>query len=400
MREAVALRNYHGSIRSAASKSGIPRQTLQSRLKQAAARGLDGNVPAGAVAEGFEIHRRSARYDKAGNLVAQSVSSKPEPGGVFQPRAGHVIKGESALLDPEGRTLARWVKTREGQSPEDTLAAIREVLEGAASFATLPPAPTAVNADLLAFFPIADIHLGALAHHDEAGDDYDLKIAESILKTSIGELISRSAPAETALILDLGDFLHADNSMARTAKSGNALDVDSRHSKVVKTGFLAMVWIIELALQKHSRVIYRKLSGNHDEETSGTFALGLWAYFRSNPRVEIDISPSRMFVHQFGSVLLAGTHGDMLRMDGLAGWVAATHPKPWGDTRFRYGWTGHIHNKTAITSPGITVESLNSPAAKDAWHAQMGYTAPRNMISVTYHKDKGEMDRLTVAVVR
>jgi hypothetical protein len=34
------------------------------------------------------------------------------------------------------------------------------------------------------------------------------------------------------VILNLGDFFHADNELNRTQVSGNALDVDTRYAKV------------------------------------------------------------------------------------------------------------------------------------------------------------------------
>lgn len=379
-----------GSQRKAAKALGTSRHYVDNGMKIAAERGMLGFEP---VLPGFRV--ASVSNGPNGTHITQ----KPERGDAFRVPEGHAVKGVSALVDEDGREIVKWIKTRE----EDVgrallLETIEARLAAATCYATLPPAPSVTNSNLLAFYPIADPHLGAFAWGKETGADYDLDIAERILKESQGELVSRSAPAETALILDLGDFFHGDNTKNQTSKSGNPLDIDSRHPKVVEAGFMSVVWIIEQALQKHAKVIYRKLPGNHDEETSPTFALGIWAYFRSNPRVIVDKSPSRTFKYRFGKNLIAATHGDMLKMQDLAGWLAATHPKDWGDTEYRYGWTGHIHNKQALTVMGMTCESLNSPAAKDAWHAAMGFSAPRNMISVTYDAERGERDRLTVSV--
>lgn len=388
--ETVAAYNAAGkNITHAAVALGIKRQSMQDRLKTCAERGALGYK---AVLPGYRV----AQVTNTPN--GDFVQQKPERGDVFTVPEGQVVKGISALVDEDGREIIKWIKTRTDDGASVLFDQIKTALEGAKTYTSLPPAPPVVNERLMAFYPIADVHLGAFAWRAETGNDYDLKIAERILKECTGELIARSAPAETAVICDIGDFFHGDNTSNQTSRSKNPLDIDSRHPKVVQTGFMAVVWLIEMALQKHQRVIYRKLAGNHDEETSPTFALGIWAYFRDNPRVEVDISPCRMFVHRHGKTLLAVTHGDMLKMADLAGWLAASHAKDWGETEHRYGWTGHIHNKTAFTAPGMTTESLNSPAARDAWHAANGYHAPRNMISVTYDLDGGERDRLTVAV--
>lgn len=379
-----------GSQRKAAKALGTSRHYVDNGMKLAAERGMLGFEP---VLPGFRV--ASVSNGPNGTHITQ----KPERGDKFAVPDGQVIKGISALVDSDGREMLKWVKTgKEGVDNTVLLDSIKQQLSEASHYTPLPPPPNVVNSDLLAFYPIADVHLGAFAWGKETGADYDLDVAERILKQCTGELISRSAPAETAIILDLGDFFHGDNTRNQTAKSANPLDIDSRHPKVVQTGFMTVVWIIEQALQKHEKVMYRKLAGNHDEETSSTFALGIWAWFRNNPRVDVDISPSRTFKHLFGKTLIAAAHGDMLKMQDLAGWLAATHPKDWGAAEYRAGWTGHIHNKTALTSMGMTTESLNSPAAKDAWHAAMGFSAPRNMISVTYDRERGERDRLTVGV--
>jgi hypothetical protein len=385
-----ALETCGGVKTEAAKKLGVSVDRVKRGVKRAAERGMSGYT---SVMPGFRISQVTNTPN--GDFIKQ----QPERGEAFSVPEGHTIKGVSALVDPDGREIIKWVKTREEDAGKTLLLeTIKEQLTAASNYASLPPPPAVVNNDLLAFYPIADVHLGAFAWSKETGADYDLDIAERILKQCTGELISRSAPAETAIILDVGDFFHGDNTRNQTGKSANPLDIDSRHPKVVQTGFMAVVWIIEQALQKHAKVIYRKLAGNHDEETSSTFALGIWAWFRNNPRVDVDISPSRTFKHLFGKTLIAAAHGDMLKMQDLAGWLAATHPKDWGDSEYRSGWTGHIHNKTALTSMGMTTESLNSPAAKDAWHAAMGFSAPRNMISVTYDRERGERDRLTVSV--
>ena len=98
--------------------------------------------------------------------------------------------------------------------------------------------------------------------------------------------------------------------------------------------------------------------------------------------------------------MIAATHGDQLRMGDMAGFVAANWPEQWGKTKYRYGYTGHIHNEKALavnTLRGLRAESFNTLAAKDAWHAGEGYQSPRNMVSITLHKDRGEVDRFTVA---
>ena len=216
----------------------------------------------------------------------------------------------------------------------------------------------------------------------------------------MGELVAYSPAASTAIVLSLGDFFHTDSSNNTTARSNNALDVDTRRSKVVKIGVKLMISVIEMALQKHKRVMVRCLPGNHDNETTPTLAIALWAFFHNEPRVEVDISASRFFYHQFGKTLICATHGDMAKLSDMPGITAARHPEMWGETRFRYALGGHVHHKSKICQEynGMICETFQVLPPADAWHTSMGYGAGRSMTSITYSLDRGEVSRNTVSV--
>lgn len=384
-----AYRANDGNAAAAARSLNWPVNTFKDRLKIAAKRGMLGPVQ---TLPGFAI--RSISTKEGDSWVRQAQ----EPGEEFAVPDGHIVKGVSALLDADGRTVQQWVKTREGNAPllTDAIKAAFEAYEPA----PLVPAPEYTNGDLLTVYPIADLHLGMFSWAKETGADYDLKIAAELLRSSMNSLVARSANSKDAIVLDLGDYFHSDNSRNQTARSGNALDVDTRYAKVIQLGFELVIQCIELALQKHDFVEYRKTPGNHDDETSLMLAVAVAAHFRTNDRVLVDTSPSRFYMRQHGACMIAATHGDMLKMGDMAGFVAANWPEAWGKTRFRYGYTGHIHNEKTLavnTLRGLRAESFNTLAAKDAWHAGEGYQSPRNMVSITLHKERGEVDRFTVA---
>lgn len=386
----------HGSKSAAAEALKIPRKTFDNRLKRAAERGMLGTEP---VLEGFRISQTTAVYNGNGDLQSEFIQQKPERGDVFEVPFGQKIKGISALVDESGREIVKWIKTREDDTPI-LLDAIRASLERYQP-AILLPAPAVTDADLLTVYPIADLHLGMFAWAKESGADYDLKIAADLLTGGMNNLVARSANAHEAVVLDVGDYFHTDNSRNQTSRSGNPLDVDTRYAKVVQIGFELAIQCIELALQKHDLVEYRKLPGNHDEESSLLLAVAIAAHFRGNPRVTVNTDPSRFYMREHGRSMIAATHGDMLKMGDMAGFVAAQWPEAWGRTKYRYGYTGHVHNERALaanTLRGLKAESFNTIAAKDSWHAGMGYQAPRNMVSITLHKDRGEIDRFTIPV--
>jgi hypothetical protein len=342
---------------------GIPRPTLQHRLERAAQRGLDGSVP------------------------------KPLP-------PGQRIHGTSTLYDANGDVTLQWVKTVTERGTEDVIEAIKAAFEEYRGYAELPGPPTVTDADLVTFYNIADHHLGLYAWAQEAGADYDLATGEALLKSSVRDLISTAPKSDCAVILNLGDFFHADDTRNQTACSGNALDVDTRYAKVLQIGIELMMHCIDLTLQKHQNVLVRCLQGNHDPHTALALGYALKAFYAANERVTIDCDPSRFFKFRFGRVLIGATHGDLLKPIDMPGFMASQWPQDWGETQFRYAYLGHVHHasKGGGEKNGVIWETFQSLAAKDAWHAGMGYTSGRSMSAITHHRERGEVFRHTVSV--
>lgn len=306
-----------------------------------------------------------------------------------------VLRGTSTLYDDEGKVKLQWVKTQLDKSQAEQ--AIREFIEhlaeSAKGLSPLVPAPAHSNADLLAVYPMGDPHFGMYAWAAETGDDFDTDIAERLTCQAIDRLVASAPPAHTAIIIELGDFFHTDNSSNMTLQSGNALDVDTRWSKVMQIGLRAMVYTIKRALTKHRHVVVRIVKGNHDPHASFALALALDAYFSNNKRVEIDLSPAVFWYYRFGKVLIGATHGDTAKMKDLPGIMASDKAGEWGDTKFRYWYQGHIHHEHREEFRGAVVEAFRTLAARDAWHAGQGYRAGRDMRLLVHHKDFGEVER-------
>jgi hypothetical protein len=356
--------NKHGGLRPAARKLG---------------------VSYGAVTKAMECLRKKAAIH--GYAPAHDMT-KPVP-------APFRLKGTSTLYDADGKPKLQWVKTQlDGDQAEQ---AIRDFVTWLAEDAhgkapTIAP-PAHANAELLAVYPMGDPHFGMYAWADEAGADFDLATAERLTTAAIDRLVASAPPAETALIVELGDFFHTDSSNNRTERSGNALDVDTRWAKVLQVGLRAMVYCITATLRKHQRVIVRIVPGNHDRHSSFALALALDAFFANEARVTIDLSPAAFWFHRHGSVLIGATHGDTCKPNDLPAVMAADRPQDWGATRYRYWYRGHIHHQHVQEYPGVVVEAFRTLAARDAWHAGEGYRAGRDMCCIVHHSKYGEIER-------
>jgi hypothetical protein len=227
----------------------------------------------------------------------------------------------------------------------------------------------------------------------ETGDDFDLDIAKRQLFAAIDRLVTTAPASGVAIILPVGDVFHADNQTNQTPGHKHQLDVDTRYVKVLSVGIAAFRHIILRALEKHLKVIVRFVGGNHDPHSIWALAMTIEAYFSNEPRVTVDLSPAAFWFYRFGSVLIGSTHGDKIKTEALLGVMATDRAKDWGETKYRYWYTGHIHNQTVKELPGVVCESFRTLAARDAYAAGAGYRAGRDMLAIVHHRNHGEIER-------
>jgi hypothetical protein len=368
------------------------RKTLEELDALAAVHGSNVKVGQALGVSEAEIRRRRKTAESALFKAGQTHAPRlPE---------GHQIKGVSTLIGPDNEIKGQWIKT-EAERSQFTIEALKAVFEAYQGRAEPVPGPVSVNSDLLTVYPIGDFHAGLYSWAAETGEDWDLDIAERTLRSTMADLVSSAPAAETGLVLSLGDFFHMDDSNNRTPASGHALDVDTRRAKVLQVGVKLLIDCVEMALAKHTKVIVRCLAGNHDPATTPALNIALWAFFHNNPRVEVDCSPSKFFYYQFGKVMLAPTHGDQCKPSDMPGVMAATKPRMWGESVFRYCYTGHVHHRAQICKEinGVVCESFQVLPPADAWHAGMGYGAGRSMMAITHHREFGEKLRNVVSIV-
>ena len=354
------------------------------------------------TAEVAQVTRNSVR-NSLRRLVMRAAKAgfSPEHDQIHPAPPGQFVKGVSTLYTPEGKVAAQWVKTAHDteafrHSIEEFANALGENIERAPVVA---PPEGQNDSHLLTVYPMGDPHIGMYAWHEEAGEDFDLNIASNDLYSAMSILNTAVPPTETALILNLGDFFHTDTIDNKTRRSGHNLDVDTRWPRVMQVGARLMMDAVKLALTRHQNVIVKNLIGNHDDQSSIALGLILDAYYRDEPRVTVDLSPAIFWYYMFGNTLIGATHGNTIKLPDLASIMAADRAVDWGQSQYRYWYTGHIHTKTVLElAGGVIVESFRTLAAKDAWTAGQGYRSGRDMNAIILHKDYGEIARHRVDI--
>lgn len=325
----------------------------------------------------------------------------PEGRGSYDGGApeGYVVKGRSTRFDGEGNITGEWVKT--DRQKEDEVKAILEAIKGLADDWEKPKAVKKprglLSDDLLTVIPLGDPHLGMFSWSKETGQDFDLDIAAANLYAAVDHLVDLAPKAKQALLVNLGDFFHMDNSSNQTTR-GTRVDVDSRWAKVLQVGIRVMRRCIDRLLETHEKITVINAIGNHDSHSAIMLALALDQFYADEPRVEIDTSPAKFHWYRFGKNLIGVTHGDTVKAKDLPGVMAVDRAKDWGETDFRYWLCGHVHHDTLKEMPGVIIETFRTLAPSDAWHKGQGYRSGQDLKLDIYHRKYGRVNRHVVGI--
>ena len=366
----------HGSHRAAAKVLDRDRSTIGSAMRR--------------------LRKRAAKR----GFSPEHGMDNPSPEGTLRKRTSTLYKH-----DPETglRTKAlQWeinVPEQEART-EAWRAFAAELTDGLQPVLVIPLSDRDFSPGLTTVYPMGDPHIGMYAWAEEAGDDFDIEIATGQLQRAMARLVSSGPDSETGVIVNLGDFFHADNAENRTMRSGNVLDVDTRWQRVMRLGAHLMIDLVQMALRKHKRVVVRNAIGNHDDHSSLMLSLIMEAYFKDNVRVHVDTSPAMFWYYRppNSKVLIGVTHGDKTKLSDLPLIMAADRSEEWGQTEHRYWYTGHIHNRTVEEHGGVICESFRTLAARDAYASGRGYRSGRDMHAVTLDAVFGEVERHRVDI--
>ena len=360
----------HGSNSKAAAALGMNRRGLDKTVKRvegyAAAKGIAPHRDlVHQTAEGFDAKRVSTAYKEDGSVALQWVIQEPQKQSLKE-RLDLMIEG------------------------------VKEELQG---FKKPVAAPAKVRNDYLAMYMIGDHHFGMLADSESKvdDDDWDVKIATQILIDATDRLANRVGNAGTGVLLNVGDFFHADSSFNTTTK-GTPVDVDTRIGKTFKLAGRLFNVLIDKMLETHEKVVVVNVRGNHDYDMACHLSSCLELLYSKEPRVEVVQNYSKFISYQWHNNLFVFHHGDRIKHEQILQTVIKNLDDEWAESKNRYCHLGHIHHHTAREVGSMHFEHWGSLTATDQWHSDSGYGAERSMTAVVYHKDSGEDSRVKIKV--
>ena len=369
-RQAEYLEHYwrEGSIRKAASSLGIHFNAVQKGIKA---------VRAKATLQGYNPEHNLAR-------------PVPEP---------LRLRGTSMLFKRgEEAPVLEWHKTTVDQAMlAQTIERYVSSFLEAAPVPVIAPPSTDLDTDVIPWFQIGDGHVGMLAHADEVGHNFDLKIAERELVTAMHRLIDRAPDCERCVIQDMGDLTHYQDFTAKS-ESGHDFDYDSRYPKMIDTAARIMRSIVDKALAKFKFVDVIVNQGNHSRSNDVWMRVFLRHVYHSNERLHVLDNSSVFIPYRMGNVFVLCHHSDKCKPDRLAHVMATDFAKDWGEATYRYIDIGHIHHKMQSKEhPGVTVESWNQIAPGDKYAHDGGWRSRACLTCVLRSKTYGEKGRITIS---
>jgi len=307
-----------------------------------------------------------------------------------------IVRGTSTLYK-DGVAKIQWVKTKlDDAKYHEIIHAALDGLKDEIPRVSLMSPPPYGNDNLLNCYVITDYHLGMLSWSEETGADWDLKIAEEMLVKWFAQAISQSPDSNHAIFAQLSDFLHFDGMDAVTPASKHLLDVDSRFAKVVRTAIRVLRQVINMLLAKHQTVHIKMLDANHDPVSQIWLREWFTVMYENEPRVTVDSSPSPYNSFEFGNSALFFHHGHKKKMTEVSKVFVSQFREMYGRTKYAYAHTGHLHHIDIKEDNMMIVEQHRTLAANDAYGARGGYLSGRDAKVITYHKEFGEVSRLTI----
>jgi hypothetical protein len=336
----------------------------------------------------------------------QAMGYDPENGMTLISPDPQVLKGRTAFVrvDPntgEERVTHYYNKT-ETNRQQQSLAVFADSL--ADSIKPAKPVkyrgPANSDHDLMSAIFIGDAHIGMYAYAPETRhSDFDSEIAAEALRAAIDNLVDRSPPAGTGMLVDVGDFMHANTSHNQTY-GGTPVDVDTRFERVMEIAAGVMTYAIDKMLTKFPHVVVVVAKGNHNPDAAVAIQKILAAYYRLDDRVTVLKTQGFYHYLEWGKWLIGIHHGDKVKAQKLPGIMARDMSEAWGRTRSRMWALGHFHHQEVLELDGCTVQKFGALPPPDGWHAGMGYSSVQSMQMIVYRKEGGRESTLIYELPR
>ena len=253
------------------------------------------------------------------------------------------------------------------------------------------------KADLVHLISVPDIHFGKLVYAESIGGagagDYNPQIASEIFRNAIEYLsVGIDSYSTKEIIFPIGeDMANVDNLSMKTTAGTEQHNSDVY--LMIRTALEAVFTMIDY-LATLSTVRVPQIAGNHDRLISFLMGIALEERYRNDPRVIVENDPVREKVYCDGNYSILLIHGDRMKAKDIAWRFPSKYPKEWGNSIYRYVFSGHLHTNLQTDEQGVIVTFLPSLAPTSIWEDSMNFRSVREAQRQTFSPDRGRIATL------
>lgn len=298
------------------------------------------------------------------------------------------------------------LKPRGGPTTREVVAAMIEAASGNIRQPKRSSIKRARRDGTLQVLVVADTHFGKYAwHRTTGGDDYDLGIAERVVRDAGAELLDvgdSHKPARRVIAM-LGDLFHYDSPQGTTT-SGTPLERDGRLQKMIEVGTNSLLAIVERSSETCQTDVVI-VNGNHDETLTWAFQRIAAERFRNSKTTSVSGEyAGRQYVTHGGN-LLGFVHGHRAKRK-LPQIMAIEQAASWSQCRYREWHTGHLHSQAAEwqrpieTLDGVIVRTAPALCPPDDWHSVHGFIGSRQCMETFLYDHGGGLVAMAVSEPR
>jgi len=327
----------------------------------------------------------------------------------YEIAASEATKWEVGCSDGDGGTTVTelhrvFVRLRPKAGPK-----ITEAVEAMIAAATRDIRRSAVKGHgkpkpgLWQVLVVSDTHFGNYSWKATTGADWDLAIAERVVRDTGHELLAvgDSHKPTRRTIAFLGDLFHYDRAERAETSSGTLLERDGRLQKMLDVGVGTLLGLVERSAETVPTDVLL-VHGNHDETLSWVFHRLLLERYRNDKRVTIEGNYTGRKYLSHGRNLLGFAHGHRAKKK-LPQLMAIEAASQWAACPYREYHTGHYHSTAAEwsrpieTIDGVLVRTAPSLCVADDWHASLGFLNARQAMETFIYANDGGMIATHVA---
>lgn len=260
--------------------------------------------------------------------------------------------------------------------------AIKDVLSEIPKLPPIPAPTVSDGAGYANWVMLADLHVGG--HYGDPQLEKDFENA-------VDELVAGMAPAEHAVLMELGDLLDANDHKGVTPASANPCDVIRGNELLnTQTAIRLMRRAILRLLETHKTVEVQMIKGNHDPTAFIGVMVALAAHFEDEPRVWINVSDAEFRVIQWGMCAMFPHHGDTAKWEKLKSVWTDQFPDEWAEAKaFRLITTGHLHHDKSKDLGGCMARQFGTLHRPNAWAMGRGLFSYGALTALRVHKERG-----------